>query len=155
MHFLQGFQRFFYNLQKNILIGFDFFYRKIVFFLSIRMVVFSVICNENISEFDTKSCSWIKKKITQVHVNLLKLSDFKIHDGKLYKNCGKTKFNLCVAKSKKKKVVEENHINFGAGHAGYQKALWAVQKMYFPTGMYRNVKDFVRSCMYCHIYRVQ
>lgn len=103
---------------------------------------------------EEQPCNWLDRKLNDVKSHPDKYSEYTIQDGKLFRNCGyseigETPWKLCVPKYLRSQILEENHSSITAGHLGIKKTISRIQKFYYWPGIFRDVKQFVKSCNSC------
>lgn len=110
-----------------------------------------------------QTCSWYEKKMREVEANPKLFPDFCIKEGRLYRHFWdmsdltepemSNPWKLCVPKSARPKVLQENHDAPTAGHLGIAKTIARVAKRYYWPGMFREVASYVRGCSSCQRYK--
>lgn len=63
-------------------------------------------------------------------------------------------WKLCVPKTLRPQVYQENHDVVTAGHLGIAKTIARITKLYYWPGMFRDVANYVRRCETCQHYKV-
>lgn len=125
-------------------------------------VVPDALSREPLPDAPTEACAsvqavqdlWLTKKAEQITANPERYPDFQIHEGKVFRNCGKPSFmespwKLCVAKNDRLRVLQENHVDVTAGHLGIRKTFNRICQRYHWPGIFKDVKSFVNQCHEC------
>ena len=55
----------------------------------------------------------------------------------------------------KELILNEFHCNNYAGHLGYQKILTAIKKVYYWSGMRKNIVEYLSKCLECQQVKVE
>lgn len=112
--------------------------------------VMSEISLENIKD------SWYNKLVSQVKINPLKYSNFRISDGGiLYKNMGKTSsdattWKQVVPKEKRIELLKKFHDDpTSGGHFGIYKTYHRILENYCWPGMQHDITRYVNKCKIC------
>ena len=108
-------------------------------------------------------CSWYRSKKTAVENNPSAFPDFTVREGRLYRHFWDMSdmsesemaepWKVCVPKSARLAVLQENHDQPTAGHLGIAKTTARVARKYYWPGMFRDIGKYVRKCSSCQRYK--
>jgi hypothetical protein len=107
--------------------------------------------------------------ISRIREGMVKLPqkypDFTEREGRLYRkiwprfqdreeNAGEA-WKLCVPRTQRKKVLEDNHDAPTAGHPGIHKTYDKIARLYYWPTLYKDVARYVRQCERCARHKVE
>ena len=108
-------------------------------------------------------CSWYTKKKSEVLKNPEAYPDYCIRDERLYRHFWDSSdmtepdmtdpWKLCVPKSARRAVLQENHDIPTAGHMGIAKTTARIALRYYWPGMFRDIAKYVRACSSCQHFK--
>lgn len=112
---------------------------------------------------ETDICPWYEKKRSEVQSHPDLFPDFCVRDGKLFRHFldmtdakeaeMQDPWKLCVPKSARPRVLQENHDQPTAGHLGIAKTTSRIAARYYWPGMFRDIAQYVRRCRSCQEYK--
>ena len=80
---------------------------------------------------------------------------FFLRDGVLFRRAarGRRKQLLVIPRCSRRQILEQGHAGTSGGHQGIAKSLARIGSRYWWAGWSRHVRDFVRNCPYCQLYK--
>lgn len=112
---------------------------------------------------DAPDCAWYQRKKAEVENTPESVPDYCIRDNRLFRHFWDSSdytepdltdpWKLCVPKTLRKTVLEENHDAPHAGHMGIAKTIARISLRYYWPGMFRDIAKYVRSCVTCQRYK--
>jgi len=89
-------------------------------------------------------------------ISMKLLQDNTVRDDVLYRAnfCAEGKlWKLCVPKSLRLQIMESIHADETGGHLGATRMYYLLSSRFYWSGMYRDVRRYVRGCKVCNLFR--